>query len=207
MSALAVKAMAGSIGHMRDLLAHEPQERDRLLGGLTQKQCIRLAHDWRFWARADQLPPPGDWITWLILAGRGAGKTRTGAETVRSWIKNYSAVNLIGATAADVRDVMVLGESGVLACCPPTERPTYQRTTRRLTWPNGATSLLFSAEEPDRLRGEQHFSPASKASPIASRTLSRRRAAASPIQFSRRSKPGCRPISAKSTIAPPSPAT
>ena len=98
-----------------------------------------------------ELPPPGDWVTWLILAGRGAGKTRTGAETVRRWVKDYSAVNLIGATAADVRDVMVLGESGVLACCPFAERPTYQRSARRLTWPNGATSLLFSAEEPDRL--------------------------------------------------------
>jgi phage terminase large subunit-like protein len=192
---------------MQDLLAHEHEVRRQGLRGLNQRECAALLYDWRFWARADQLPPPGDWITWLILAGRGAGKTRTGAETVRNWVKAYANVNLIGATAADVRDVMVLGESGVLACCPPGERPTYQRTTRRLTWPNGATSLLFSAEEPDRLRGEQAFSPASKASPIASRTPSRRRAAASPIQFSHRSKPGCRPISVKSITMPPSPAT
>jgi phage terminase large subunit-like protein len=145
-----------SVGHMRDLVARAPSERTERLRRLTQAECTALRFDWRFWARQDQLPPPGDWVTWLILAGRGAGKTRTGAETVRHWVKDHSAVNLIGATAADVRDVMVLGESGVLACCPPAEKPTYQRSSRRLTWPNGSTSLLFSAEEPDRLRGEQH---------------------------------------------------
>jgi phage terminase large subunit-like protein len=203
MCALAVETAALSVSHMRDLLAYEGPERLRLLGGLTQKQCAILAHDWRFWARDDQLPPPGDWVTWLILAGRGAGKTRTGAETVRRWIKTYQSVNLIGATAADVRDVMVLGESGILACCPSAERPSYQRSGRRLTWPNGASSLLFSAEEPDRLRGEQAFSQACKASRIASRTYSHRQAAAPPIQFSRNLKADCPLISVKSIAPPP----
>jgi phage terminase large subunit-like protein len=103
------------------------------------------------------LLPPGDWIYWLILAGRGAGKTRAGAEAVRQWVKTYPIVNLIGPTSDDARDVMVLGESGLLACCPADERPRYLRASARLNWPNGATSLVFSAEEPDRLRGKQHM--------------------------------------------------
>ncbi|HLJ71117.1 MAG TPA: terminase family protein, partial [Roseiarcus sp.] len=144
------------IRHVRDLIALKPVERLRRLAQLTAADCDRLLHDWPLWARPDQLPPPGEWVAWLILAGRGAGKTRAGAEAVRHWIQNYSPVNLIGATAADVRDVMVLGESGLLACCRAAERPVYARTARRLTWPNGGVSLLFSAEEPDRLRGEQH---------------------------------------------------
>ncbi len=142
--------------HIRDLMPLTPRERQLQLGRLTALECTELFYDWNFWARADQLPPEGEWIAWLILAGRGAGKTRTGAETVRRWVTKYSPVNLIGATAADARDVMVLGESGLLACCPRAQQPTYARAARRLTWPNGATSLLFSAEEPDRLRGEQH---------------------------------------------------
>jgi len=103
------------------------------------------------------LLPPGDWVYWLILAGRGAGKTRAGAEAVRHWSRRYPIVNLIGATSDDARDVMVLGESGVLACCPADERPRYYRASARLAWPNGATSQVFSADEPDRLRGKQHM--------------------------------------------------
>jgi phage terminase large subunit-like protein len=146
-----------SIRRLSDLVALKPAERRNRLGLLTQAECDRLLYDWSFWARDEQLPPSGDWVTWLILAGRGAGKTRTGAETVKHWIRTYPFVNLIGATTADVRDVMVLGESGVMACCRPADRPTYLRSTRRLAWPNGAKTLLFSAEEPDRLRGEQHM--------------------------------------------------
>ncbi|MGA2045239.1 MAG: terminase family protein [Roseiarcus sp.] len=117
----------------------------------------RLLWDWRFWARPEQILPPGDWVYWLILAGRGAGKTRAGAEAVREWVRTHRYVNLIGATADDARDVMVLGESGVLACCAVDERPRYLRASARLDWPNGASSLVFSAEEPDRLRGKQHM--------------------------------------------------
>jgi phage terminase large subunit-like protein len=152
----ASEELSSATRHIRDLIAFKRDERRHYLGHLTQPECGHFFYDWSLWARPDQLPPDGDWVTWLILAGRGAGKTRTGAETVRRWIKTYSPVNLIGATAADARDVMVLGESGLLACCPNAERPTYARSTRRLTWPNGNVSLLFSAEEPDRLRGEQH---------------------------------------------------
>ena len=150
------------IRHVRDLIALEPADRFARLARLPQSDCDALLHDWRCWAREDQLPPKGDWVTWLILAGRGAGKTRTGAETVKAWIGAYPIVNLIGATAADVRDVMVLGESGLIACCRNGERPTYLRSARRLNWPNGAKTLLFSAEEPDRLRGEQHSAQGSR---------------------------------------------
>ena len=124
---------------------------------MTPAECAELSHNWSFWARPDQAPPPGDWIVWLILAGRGAGKTRAGAEAVRRWSATHRIVNLIGPTADDVRDVMVLGESGVLKCCRRDERPRYLASAGRLEWPNGAVSLLFSAEEPDRLRGKQHM--------------------------------------------------
>jgi len=131
--------------------------REEMLLGFTARQWEVLLFEWRLWARRDQLPPDGDWVYWLILAGRGAGKTRSGAEAVREWIKDFSFVNLIGPTADDVRDVMVQGESGLLAACPREERPRYYRASAKLTWPNGATSLMFSAEEPDRLRGKQHM--------------------------------------------------
>ena len=134
------------------LLKLSPAERAKLLGAFSEKQCAEVFYDWSLWARDDQRPPPGDWIYWLILAGRGAGKTRAGAEAVREWAKSFAIVNLIGATHDDVRDVMVLGESGLMAVCPRDERPRYARATGRLAWPSGAVSLLFSAEEPDRLR-------------------------------------------------------
>lgn len=101
--------------------------------------------------------PPGDWRVWLILAGRGFGKTRTGAETVRQWVKRYPLVNLIGATADDARDIMIEGESGILAICPKDERPTYVANKAQLQWPNGAKSLVFTADSPERLRGKQHM--------------------------------------------------
>jgi phage terminase large subunit-like protein len=107
------------------------------------------------YARANQLPPAGEWVYWVILAGRGFGKTRTGAETVRLWAKDYRMINLIGATADDARDIMIEGESGILAICPAAERPVYKKSDRKLVWPTGATSLIFTADEPDRLRGKQ----------------------------------------------------
>jgi phage terminase large subunit-like protein len=142
---------------LREMLTLPRDQLRHYLNALYETGLDDLLFDWRFWARSDQLPPPGDWVYWLILAGRGAGKTRAGAEAVREWIKTFPIVNLIGPTSDDTRDVMVLGESGVLACCPRSERPHYARASARLSWPNGATSLLFSAEEPDRLRGKQHM--------------------------------------------------
>ncbi|WP_296709874.1 terminase family protein [Rhodoblastus sp.] len=134
-----------------------PRERAGFFAKLDADELESLKTLWPFWARAEQLIPPGDWVYWLPLAGRGWGKTRTGAETIRHWAHDFPLVNLIGATADDVRDVMVEGESGVLAVCPRDERPRYVAHKRRLEWPNGAKSLLFSAEEPERLRGKQHM--------------------------------------------------
>lgn len=117
-----------------------------------------MVNAWPVWARADQLPPRGPWRTWLILAGRGWGKSRTGAEFVRAEVKSGRAgrIALVARTAADVRDVIVEGESGILAISPKGERPTWEPSRRRLTWPNGAQATTYSAEEPDQLRGPQH---------------------------------------------------
>lgn len=137
-------------------LRQSPDARARL-EKLSDLELHSLAYDWQMWARPGQLPPPLPWTVWLILAGRGFGKTRTGAELVREWIRQgFNYVNFIAATADDLRDVLVEGESGILAICPKNERPTYRVSKRRLEWPNGATSLLFTAQEPDRLRGKQH---------------------------------------------------
>jgi phage terminase large subunit-like protein len=113
--------------------------------------------DWGSIGRPEQQLPEGNWLFWLLLTGRGWGKTRTLSEVARIWIKaGFNYVNLIGATADDARHVLVEGPSGVLACCPASERPEYFRRNYELRWPNGAVSLVFSAEEPDRLRGKQH---------------------------------------------------
>lgn len=122
-----------------------------------------LHHDWDFWAREDQLPPPGDWLTWLMIGGRGAGKTRAGAEWLRGMVfgrPGYASapvgrLALIGETLADVRDVMIEGVSGLLAVHPRAERPLFQPSRRRLEWPNGAVALCFSSEDPESLRGPQ----------------------------------------------------
>ncbi|WP_421852484.1 DNA-packaging protein [Oricola sp.] len=128
--------------------------------------AVLLSHEWRLFARASQMPPPGDWRIWLILAGRGFGKTRAGAEWVRGEImRGASRVGLIAPTMADARDIMVRGESGLLSVCAETDtdengaligRPVFQPSLRRVVWRNGAAAMLFSAEEPERLRGPQH---------------------------------------------------
>lgn len=129
--------------------------REKFLADLSPKELEFLRYDWSFWRRRQQVPPAGDWRYWLIKAGRGFGKTRCGAEWVRESVKSYEWVNMIGATTDDARDIMVQGESGVLAICPTRERPIYRKQDRKLLWPNGATSLIFTADEPDRLRGKQ----------------------------------------------------
>jgi phage terminase large subunit-like protein len=123
---------------------------------LTPAESEALYFDWDFWARDKQKLPTAPFFVWMILAGRGFGKTRTGSETVRKWVATNPYVNLIGATADDARDIMIEGESGILAICPKRERPTYKKSDRKLAWPNGATSLIFTADEPERLRGKQH---------------------------------------------------
>src|ERR1700730_15080510 len=118
-----------------------------------------LRNSWTAVARPNQLPPLGDWWQiWLLLAGRGFGKTRTLAEWVcdKAASEQASRIALVAATAADARDVLVEGESGILAVAPPRFRPVYEPSKRRLTWPNAAIATTFSAEEPERLRGPQH---------------------------------------------------
>ena len=118
-----------------------PEQRTSFLAKLTPEELESLRHDWSFWARPEQRPPSGDWRTWLILAGRGAGKTRSGAEWVRACAcgatpltgGSYSRIALVAETAADARDVMVEGPSGLLAVHPPAFRPKFETSKRRLT--------------------------------------------------------------------------
>jgi phage terminase large subunit-like protein len=114
--------------------------------------------DWGTFAHFHQLPPPGEWTTWLLLGGRGAGKTRAGAEWVKRWVFNdptQSPIALIGETEHDAREVMVEGVSGLLAAYERSKRPTWIPSRRRLEWDNGAVAQVFSAEDPESLRGPQ----------------------------------------------------
>ena len=133
-----------------------PEERAMALSGLDPDQ---LLWDWSMWGRPEQLAPEGNWNIWIYLAGRGAGKTRSAAEWVREQAKytteGQRRFALVARTAADVRDVIVEGESGIMNVTPPSERPLYEPSKRRLTWPNGNTATCFTADEPDSLRGPQ----------------------------------------------------
>lgn len=140
------------------LASMPPDSRAAALEAFTEDELTELEYLWPAHARPKQLAPAGAWRTWLVMAGRGFGKTRVGAE----WIREKAEADprgrfaLVAATAADARDTMVEGESGILAISPPSFRPNYEPSKRRLTWPNGARATLFSADEPDRLRGPQH---------------------------------------------------
>lgn len=132
--------------------------------GLTREERNYLMFDWSFWGRPEQQAPAGQWNTWIVNAGRGFGKTRLGAEWVRNMVcgrtplsgTGYGHIALVGETAADVRDVMVQGPSGILAVSPPDFRPKYTKSERRLEWPNGAVAITFSGVEPEQLRGPQN---------------------------------------------------
>ena len=128
------------------------------LRSLSDEERLEFRYHWKLWARARQLPPPGDWTTWLVLAGRGFGKTRAGAEWVRTTCQSQPEARfaLVGASLGEVRAVMVEGESGILAACPPGQVPQFEPSLRRLTWGNGAQATLYSAAEPESLRGPQH---------------------------------------------------
>ena len=146
------------------ILAELPEdEREKALSELTPQMRAALKYNWDFWARPNQIEPEGNWTTWLILAGRGFGKTRTGAETIRKWVcgdtplsaGRCSRIALVAETAPDARDVMVEGPAGLLDCHPKDFRPTYYPSKRSVEWPNGAQAILFNAVEPDQLRGPQ----------------------------------------------------
>jgi phage terminase large subunit-like protein len=145
-----------------------PSRRAKILNSLTNEEADALLNDWSFNARPEQVAPEGDWQTWLILAGRGFGKTRSGSEWVRDLVKRgVTNIGLIAPTAGDIRDVMIEGISGILATSWAHDvdhngvllgRPTYEPSLRhKLTWANGAVAHGYSAEEPDRLRGPNHM--------------------------------------------------
>ena len=144
--------------NISSLASLTPRQREAILSQLSEADALALLHDWRFLARPEQLTPEGDWRVWLILAGRGWGKTRTGAEWVRMQIESGAAkrIALVGRTQSDAREVMIDGESGLLRIAPPWDRPHYIATRRRLIWGNGAVALAYSGNKPDQLRGPQH---------------------------------------------------
>ncbi len=145
-------------------IASEAVEVQRaFLDSLTEAELLALPFLFDFWALPHQLPPEGDWKTWAILGGRGAGKTRAGAEWVRSMVEGAGPLDLgrarrvalVGETIDQVREVMIFGESGLISCAPPDRRPVWEAARRRLVWPNGAIAQAFSAHDPESLRGPQ----------------------------------------------------
>jgi len=133
-------------------------ERLAELRKLSAEERKEFRHHWQVWARDAQWPPEGDWRLWLILAGRGFGKTRAGAEWVRRVAEAdpEARIALVSASLGEARAVMVEGESGLMEIAPPRSRPQFEPSLRRLTWPNGAQATLYSAGEPESLRGPQH---------------------------------------------------
>ena len=128
-----------------------------VLAALPEKRRAMLRYTWDLYARRSQRPPPGDWITWLYMAGRGAGKTRTASEWIRQRVNDGAQrIALLGRTPADVRDVMIEGDSGLLNVFPPHERPKHEPSNRRIVFHTGAVAHVYSSEQPDHLRGPQH---------------------------------------------------
>ncbi|WP_346346525.1 DNA-packaging protein [Thetidibacter halocola] len=136
---------------------------ERFLDGLTTGERIALPYLFEFWAHPHQLPPDGFWRSWVILGGRGAGKTRAGAEWVRSQVEGARPLSpgrckrlaLIGETLDQAREVMIFGDSGIMACSPPDRKPKWVASRRCLVWPNGAEAMVYSAFDPESLRGPQ----------------------------------------------------
>ena len=147
--------------------ALQPAARKKLLDGLTDEQVEDLLFDWGFWARPEQMMPPGDWLVWLIMTGRGWGKTRSGGEAIRTWeSEGYKRFILVARTVPDMRKVMITGESGLLSLYPDRDRPQYEPSKTMITWPrsgskkygaqkSSAVAELFTADEPDQMRGPQ----------------------------------------------------
>ncbi len=136
---------------------------EQFLNELNEGELLALPYLFEFWAMEHQLPPEGDWRAWVIMGGRGAGKTRAGAEWVRAQVEGprptdegrAKRVALVGETIDQVREVMIFGDSGILACSPPDRRPDWEAGRKRLVWPNGAVASIHSAFDPEGLRGPQ----------------------------------------------------
>lgn len=158
--------MSDDLDVLAHFAAHEPHKFAKWEKRLTHLERAWFAYGWQTFSRPDQRPPSGDWRIWLICAGRGFGKTRAGAE----WVREVALTNpkariaLVGASLIEARSVMVEGESGLLNVCIPERRPVFEPSLRRLTWPGGAQAFLYSAAEPESLRGPQHsHAPSSSA--------------------------------------------
>ena len=136
---------------------------ERFLNNLTEGELLALPYLFQFWAMPHQVPPEGDWRAWVVLGGRGAGKTRAGAEWVRAKVEGARPLDegacrrvaLVGETIEQVREVMIFGDSGILACSPADRRPDWEAGRKRLVWPNGAVASIHSAHDPESLRGPQ----------------------------------------------------
>ncbi|WP_298687048.1 terminase family protein [uncultured Sphingomonas sp.] len=141
-----------------DMAGLDAARRAQLIRHTDDEDIHAVLADWGYWARDTQRPPPGDWRVWLLMAGRGFGKTRSGAEWVRGIAEadGGARIALVGATMAEGRAVMVEGDSGLLAIAPDGRRPLWEPSQRRLRWPGGAVARLFAASEPEGLRGPQH---------------------------------------------------
>lgn len=143
---------------MERLVRLPHDQREEVLAGLDSAERLAVLRSWPWVARPAQLAPPGDdWAVWLILAGRGFGKTRAGAEWVSAMALADAGcrIALVGATAHDAVSVMVEGESGLMAVARDGCKPLFRRSKKEMRWPNGSVALLFSAVEPDSLRGPQ----------------------------------------------------
>jgi len=126
------------------------------LEGLSPAELLALKHDWSFWARPDQVPPPKLWSLWMLRGGRGSGKTRAGVEWTIEQARNFPRIGIFGPTKDDIKEVQIEGESGILECSPRNFRPIYTKSPISLVWPNGAKGICYSAEEPERPRGKQY---------------------------------------------------
>ncbi|WP_157083167.1 DNA-packaging protein [Novosphingobium lentum] len=135
-----------------------PDDIDELGEGLSDNERHEWPYNWRLWARNEQLAPQGEWRLWLVMAGRGFGKTRAGAEWVRTIAEGIpeARIALVAASLGEARSVMVEGDSGLLSVSPPARRPRFEPSLRRVTWDNGAQATLYSAGEAESLRGPQH---------------------------------------------------
>ncbi|SOH94489.1 Large terminase phage packaging protein [Monaibacterium marinum] len=139
-------------------------EIEELLASLSENALHSLSYLFEVWAiEGHQIAPEGEWSNWLIMGGRGAGKTRAGAEYIRSLVEGptpnapgrCNRIALLGETYDQARDVMVLGDSGLIACSPPDRKPRWIASRRVLIWPNGAEAQVFSASDPEAMRGPQ----------------------------------------------------
>lgn len=154
--------MTALIDETLQSMAFRVARNPEVLNSMSDEELLRLNYDWNFWGRPNQMEPSlfieRHKQIWLLLAGRGWGKTRVGAETTNKRVREGRAgrIALVAPTAADARDIMIEGPSGIVTISPPWFKAKYISSKRRIEWPNGAYATMYSAEDPDQLRGPQH---------------------------------------------------